>query len=82
MDQEIKKLKNLAKTMRKEGVLTYKTPQIEISLSPYAIEPMREKPATTGLLKDVTHATNPQFDSQDTLLWSAPGAEEEEINVT
>ena len=43
MDSELKKLKKLATFMKKEGILTYKTPEIELHLSPVAVFHKEEK---------------------------------------
>lgn len=69
MDTDLKKIKKITHLMRKEGVLSLKTADIEISLSPHAIQ-LEEKP-----IPEEVAATpdKPQYSEDDALFWSSPG---------
>jgi len=78
MDADLKKMKKLARTMRNEGILVYKTPEIELSLSPSAVF----KEENRAPLHD--SQTNNEIDTdslsaEDVLLWSAGVASNEVI---
>jgi hypothetical protein len=71
MDADIKKLKKLVKFMQKEGVLTFKTQEIELSLHHTALFPkenQRDTNSTESIEKEKS-----QFTDEEILLWSAPG---------
>lgn len=73
MDADLKKMKKLARTMRKEGVLVYKTPEIELSLSPSAVFKEEAEPRAQSDSPD--NETDPNaLSPEDILLWSAGGA--------
>jgi hypothetical protein len=77
---DIKNLKKVIKLMRKEGVLELKTPEIEMKLTPDAIEPLaRETP-----ISQTTDSSNeneiPAYSDLDTLFWSSPGYVPEDSN--
>lgn len=69
MDDSLKKLKKLSEMMKKQGILVYKTPEIELQLSPSAISLESSEPETNKPLK--TEELTPE----QILLWSAPGSE-------
>lgn len=69
MDADLKKLKKVTAFMRKQGILNYKTPELELSLAPAALitEPLSQaEPSQTEDLK-------PEFSPEEMLFWSAPG---------
>lgn len=70
MDDTLKKAKKLARFMREQGILSLKTQEIEMALSPQAIFPK-----TPDTSKD-QELESP--DPMDTLLWSAPGLDPEQ----
>lgn len=77
MDADLKKLKKFAKAMRNAGILTYKTTDFELSLSPSAVfkEENDALPATPTTNEIDTDALSPE----DVLLWSAGASHEEAI---
>lgn len=88
MDSELKKLKKLAAFMKKEGVLTYKTPEIELHLSPAALlrEDDKKPNASPGAedelqepkQNDIERALGLQAGASKALFWSTPGLFPEE----
>jgi hypothetical protein len=71
MDADIKKLKKLTAFMRKNGLLSLKTGDIELSLSPLAIDMGSERGA---LEEQPPNPPNQEpLTDMDVLLWSAPG---------
>lgn len=70
MDTEIKKLKKLTKFMQKSGVLSLKTSDYEITLTPQSL--FQEEKALTP--DSPIQEDPPEFTAEDLLLWSAPGA--------
>ena len=75
MDAEYKKLKKIVSFMKKEGVLNYKSPSFEVSLSPMAIRP-NEAAADIQTPEPESNRVDNQYSEQDALFWSAPGSEE------
>lgn len=73
MDTDLKKLKKLVLFCRKNGVLSLKQGEIEISLSPAAMEPESVTPQTT----EPDAPLKPEYAAEDMLFWSAPGFPEE-----
>lgn len=72
MDIEIKKLKKMTRFMQKQKILSLKTREIEIQLSPDAFSGNFEEIQLpeTETKEAVNH---PLFTEEDTLLWSSPG---------
>lgn len=72
MEDSLKKLKKLSELMRKQGILTYKTQEIEIQLSPAALDLPDTQPndnQETKIEDDLT----PEQRSEQALFWSTPG---------
>ena len=73
MDAELKKLKKVTTFMRRQGILSYKTPELELQLAPEALFPAPIKSqslsADSQELKDevVSIEDSPVFN------WSIPG---------
>jgi hypothetical protein len=65
---DIKELKKLTSYCRKQGILTLKTPEIEITLSPQALFP------TTKPNEDHSDPISEgQLSDEDMLFWSSAG---------
>lgn len=71
MDADLKKLKKITSFMRKQGILTYKTPELELSLAPAAIlpEPAPIEHESTGELP----ADAIPLEASPIFNWSIPG---------
>lgn len=74
MDDTLKKIKKLTAFMKKEGILHLKQGDIELNLSPLAIEPPKQ--SLGGEIKD----ESPVLTDMDVLLWSSPSSTEESLN--
>jgi hypothetical protein len=68
MDADLRKVKKLVAFMRKEGVLTLKQGDIELSLSPMAI---LHEPAVQS--KESESIPEVKYSDDDVLFWSSPG---------
>jgi len=71
MDKDIKKMRKLVDFMRKQGVLTLKTQEMELSLSPLAVFPVEHLEG-----EPVTKEPSPipEMSDLEIALWSSPGA--------
>jgi len=74
MDSELKKLKKLATFMKKEGVLTYKTPEIELHLAPAAVFHEDEKKSQAESSEASSELQAPKQNEIEAALGLAPGA--------
>ena len=74
MDDAVKKMRNLAKAMRKAGVSHYKSQDIELSLDP-KFQMEQSAPAIQDNSPDISSAPEP--DQMATLLWSSQGIQPE-----
>ncbi len=70
MDADLKKLRKLTRFMQSQGVLSVKTSEIEVHLSPAAI--FHKEAATSADSSDSVQAESP-FTEADALFWSVPG---------
>lgn len=72
MDADLKKLKKITSFMRKQGILNYKTPELELSLAPAAIltEPLSAAHDDAGT--DLTEENLP-LEASPIFNWSIPG---------
>lgn len=68
MDKDIKKMKKMVDFMRKQGVLTLKTPEMELRLSSAAIFPENKL-----IPEPETKTSEREFTEEEILLWSSPG---------
>lgn len=88
MDAELKKLKKLAAFMKKEGILSYKTPEIELHLAPGAMLPTGTSHASSSSepseeiqetkQNDLERAMGLAPGASKALFWSTPGLFPEE----
>lgn len=74
MDAEIRKLKKLTKFMKKEGITSLKTADIELSIDPKFMFPVEQSTSqpTTDEIKE-----EPTYTDEEILMWSAPGLSNE-----
>ena len=71
MDKDIKKMKKMVDFMRKQGVLTLKTQEMELQLSPLAVFPDEHK---KDQIEEAQQTQIPKLSDLDIALWSSPGA--------
>jgi hypothetical protein len=69
MDADAKKMKKLARIMREQGILSYKTKDFEITVSPAALFPVEQLPNNQ---QSADHPIDSPVDPMEALLWSAP----------
>lgn len=74
MDDYLKKIKKLTLFMKKEGILHLKQGDIELQLSPAAIN------ETKSLTSDAPIVEENKPTDMDVLFWSSPGNIGEELN--
>jgi len=72
MDADLKKLKKITAFMRKQGILNYKTPELELSLAPAAILPEPLHAAQDEATPEHTEENLP-LEASPIFNWSIPG---------
>jgi hypothetical protein len=72
VDKEIKKMRKLVDFMRKQGVLTLKTSEMELSLSPIAMFPVEHSEEHNSDSNKIHPSLKP-ISELDLALWSSPG---------
>lgn len=74
MDQDLKKMKKLAKMMREQGILVYKTAEIELQLSPKLAFPVEQStPKASSEADPATPTEDSSYTEEEILFWSSPG---------
>lgn len=73
MDADLKKIKKLTLFMKKEGLLSIKSKDFELTLSPTALF-QEDPPKPTPEAKEEPHG---QLSHEDTLMWSSPTIQSE-----
>lgn len=68
--KDTKELTKLLKIMQNNGVIKYKTQEIEIELHPGALFPVEQKKAELSKEEE----TKQPFTEEEMLMWSAPGS--------
>ncbi len=79
MDADLKKIKKLVTFMRKQGVLTLKQADIELSLSPASLQMDFDDHMPKVETINESELKSP-YDETDMLFWSAPGLNDEVPN--
>ena len=82
MDDELERIKKLTAFMRKAGLLTLKSGNLELCLSPQVFHEEQNTQAS-GSSPSEDAALKSQFSEEEILFWSSPGVlpdTESEIN--
>lgn len=69
MDKDLRKMKKMVDFMRKQGVLTLKTPEMELRISSAAIFPENKL-----IPEEEKTNSEHQFTEEEIILWSSPGS--------
>jgi hypothetical protein len=82
MDADIKKMKMLAKAMRNAGILHYKTPEVELSLSEKRIDIPEDVPSGKILPDNSTEMPAVKhYTEEEILLWSTGAMTPEQLEA-
>lgn len=73
MDAELKKIKKLTAFMRKAGILSLKSGDLELSLSPNVFHEEHTHPSNDAS-SDAPEVPQQVLTDEEILFWSAPGA--------
>lgn len=68
MDAELKNLKRIVRFLKKEGIVSFKNKEFELTLAPLSLDPPRTKKT-----KHTQEAPEDKVSDLDVLFWSAPG---------
>lgn len=78
MDQDLKKIKKAALLMKNMGILSLKLPNLELQLSPTTL--LDREQEVQPHVSTESEAPKPTYSDEDLLLWSAPGAFQDEVS--
>jgi hypothetical protein len=77
MDADLKKIRKLAHLMQKEGILSVKSPDLEIQLSPVAM--FYEPASKQELPGESKENLAPDYTEDQILMWSTSAASNEVV---